>query len=411
MSDLIAATAAALLPEAELRTGEVVAQMLREIPELGGDPALEELLRVSVGDNVRAGIERFAAGHVEPGQDAPASAVAYARLLAQRGVPVSSLLRAYRLGQAAFQERVLAGIAASRADQATVLRVTIELTTASFAYIDGLAEQVVRVHEAERDAWVRRRSAARAGTVAALLGDGGDGGDGGGPVDIARAEQELGYPLRGTHVAVIAWYDADDRAADDPLPRLERAIGRLARSAGCAHAALVVPADGWTVHAWLPHPTGPLVGDPDGPWLAVGDPGAGPAGFAASHGQARQAASVALAAPPSSRERLTSATDAGLVALLRADPAALRDWVRAVLGDLATDDDQHARLRETARAYLAHQGSHTAAAAELLLHRNTVLYRVRRAEAARGRPFTEQRLDVEVALRVTRLLGPPPDAG
>lgn len=402
MSDLIAATAAALLPEAELRTREVVAQMLREIPELGGDPALEELLRVSVGDNVRAGIERFAAGHVEAGQDAPASAVAYARLLAQRGVPVSSLLRAYRLGQAAFQERVLAGIAASGADQATVLRVTIELTTASFAYIDGLSEQVVRVHEAERDAWVRRRSAARAGTVAALLE--------GGPVDVERAEQELAYPLRGTHVAVIAWYDADD-PADDPLPRLERAVGRLARSAGCARAALVLPADGWTVHAWLPHPTGPLVGDPGGPWLAVGEPAAGPAGFAASHRQARQAASVALAAPPSSRDRLTSATDAGLVALLRSDPAALHDWVRAVLGDLATDDVQHARLRETARAYLAHQGSHTAAAAELLLHRNTVLYRVRRAEAARGRPFTEQRLDVEVALRVTRLLGPPPPTG
>lgn len=403
MTDLVAATAAALLPEAELRTEDVVAQMLRDIPELGGDPALEELLRVSVGDNVRAGIERFAAGHVEAGQDAPASAIAYARLLAQRGVPVSSLLRAYRLGQAAFQERVLAGIAASGADQATVLGVTIELTTASFAYIDGLSEQVVRVHEAEREAWVRRRSAARAGTVAALVA--------GETIDVERAEHELGYPLRGTHVAVIAWYDADDPGGDDPLPRLERAVTRLARGAGCSRAALVVPADGWTVHAWLPHPSGPLAGEADGPWLAVGEPGSGPTGIAASHRQARQAATVARAAPVGTRDRVTTATDAGLVALLRADPDALHAWVRSVLGDLATDDDQHARLRETARSYLAHQGSHTAAAAELLLHRNTVLYRVRRAEAARGRPFTEQRLDVEVALRVCRLLGPPPDAG
>ncbi|SDC81240.1 hypothetical protein SAMN05421872_10473 [Nocardioides lianchengensis] len=156
MSDLVAATAAAMLPEADLRTDEVVAQMLREIPELGGDRVLEDLLRTSVGDNVRSGIERFARGEVAPGQDAPASAIAYARLLAQRGVPVSSLLRAYRLGQAAFQERVLAGIAGSGADAETVLRVTIELTTASFAYIDGLAEQVVRVYQAERDAWVQR---------------------------------------------------------------------------------------------------------------------------------------------------------------------------------------------------------------------------------------------------------------
>lgn len=392
MTDLLASTAAAMLPEAELRTEEVVAQMLREIPELGGDTALEELLRTSVGDNVRSGIERFARGEIAPGQDAPASAVAYARLLAQRGVPVSSLLRAYRLGQAAFQERVLAGIAHSGADQETVLRVTIELTTASFAYIDGLSEQVVRVHQAERDAWVQRRSAARAATVAALVG--------GGPVDAERAEQELGHPLRGTHLGVVAWYDA---GADDPLPRLERAVARLATASGCVRAPLVLPADGWTVHAWLPQP-GPLVVDPDGPWLATGDPATGIAGFRTTHLQARQAESVALAVPPSARARLTTSAESGLVALLRADPAALRDWVRAVLGDLATDDEPHARLRETAAVFLAHQGSHTAAAAELLLHRNTVLYRVRRAEAARGRPLSERRLDVEVALRACRLL-------
>ncbi|MEI5675922.1 MULTISPECIES: helix-turn-helix domain-containing protein [unclassified Nocardioides] len=393
MSDLVAATAAAMLPEADLRTDEVVAQMLREIPELGGDRVLEDLLRTSVGDNVRSGLERFARGEVAPGQDAPASAIAYARLLAQRGVPVSSLLRAYRLGQAAFQERVLAGIARSGADAETVLRVTIELTTASFTYIDGLAEQVVRVHQAERDAWVQRRSAARAATVAALVG--------GGPVDVDRAEQELGHPLRGTHVGVAAWYDA---GTDDPLPRLERAVTRLAQRAGCARAPLVLPADGWTVHAWLPSP-GPLVWENDGPWLAVGDPAAGVDGFRRTHQQARQAASVALAVPPARRARLTTAADVGLVALLRADPVALRDWVRAVLGDLAIDDEPHARLRETARVWLTHQGSHTGAAAELLLHRNTVQYRVRRAEAARGRPLSERRLDVEVALRACHLLG------
>lgn len=395
MTDLVATSAAAMLPEAELRTEEVVAQMLREIPELGGDAALEELLRISVGDNVRSGIERFARGETEPGQDAPASAIAYARLLAQRGVPVSSLLRAYRLGQAAFQERMLAGIARSGADQETVLRVTIELTTASFAYIDGLSEQVVRVHQAERDAWVQRRSAARSATVAALVG--------GGPVDAERAEQELGYPLRGTHVGVVAWYDA---GVDDPLPRLERALARLAQDAGCVRSPLVLPADGWTVHAWLPAPSADVVApDPGGPWLAIGDPAAGVDGFRVTHRQARRAESVALGVPPSSRPRVTTAAEAGLVALLRADPVALRDWVRAVLGDLATDDEAHARLRETARVYLAHQGSHTAAAAELLLHRNTVQYRVRRAEAARGRPLSERRLDVEVALQVCRLLG------
>lgn len=395
MSDLVAAVSVALLPEAERRTDEVVAQMLREIPELGGDPALEELLRTSVGDNVRSGLERFGSGAPEPGQAAPGSAIAYARLLAQRGVPVSALLRAYRLGQAAFQERVLAAIARSGADQETVLRATIELTTASFAYIDGLAEQVVRVHEAERDAWLQRRTAARAGTVAALVG--------GGPVDAERAERELGYPLHGRHLGVVAWYDA---GVDDPLPRLERAVARLARAGSCAGTPLVVPADGWTVHAWLPALDDVPATDPDGPWLAFGEPGVGLDGFRATHRQARQAQSVALAVPPAARARLTTVADAGLVALLRADPAALRTFVHEVLGGLATDDEQHARLRETLRVYLEHQGSLAGAATVLSLHRNTVLYRLRRAEAARGRALTHRRLDLEVALRACLLLGP-----
>ncbi len=79
--------------------------------------------------------------------------------------------------------------------------------------------------------------------------------------------------------------------------------------------------------------------------------------------------------------------------------------MQGVLGGLATDDEAHARLRETVRVLLAHQGSHTAAAAELSLHRNTVLYRVRRAEESRGRPLDDGRLDLEVALLVCRLLG------
>jgi len=95
-----------------------------------------------------------------------------------------------------------------------------------------------------------------------------------------------------------------------------------------------------------------------------------------------------------------TAADPGLsvVARLGGDVAATRDWVATVLGDLATDNDNDARLRETLRVYLACGCSYKLAAEELNLHFNSVKYRVGRAVARRGREIGTDRLDVELAL-------------
>jgi DNA-binding PucR family transcriptional regulator len=76
-----------------------------------------------------------------------------------------------------------------------------------------------------------------------------------------------------------------------------------------------------------------------------------------------------------------------------------------VLGELAVDDTVHARMRETLWAYLSSGGSLATAAAALHLHKNTIQYRIHKAEQARGRPLADGRLDVEVALLACRLLG------
>jgi DNA-binding PucR family transcriptional regulator len=114
---------------------------------------------------------------------------------------------------------------------------------------------------------------------------------------------------------------------------------------------------------------------------------------------------------------LTEHTEVGAVALLCADLDATRVWVGGVLGPLATADAQHARLRETLLAFLTLCSSYTAAAEQLLLHRNSVRYRVARAEQVRGRPIRDDRFDVELALRACHwlgravLTGRPADAG
>jgi DNA-binding PucR family transcriptional regulator len=92
-------------------------------------------------------------------------------------------------------------------------------------------------------------------------------------------------------------------------------------------------------------------------------------------------------------------------ALLGGDIDDTREWVTDVLGNLAADNENDARPRETLRVFLRCGASHKLAARELDLHLNTVKYRVNRAVVRRGRPITSDRLDVEMALLATQWFG------
>jgi DNA-binding PucR family transcriptional regulator len=83
----------------------------------------------------------------------------------------------------------------------------------------------------------------------------------------------------------------------------------------------------------------------------------------------------------------------------------LRAWVLSTLGGLAADGEQPARLRETLLTFLQTGGSYKATAERLMLHKNTVQYRVRKAEESLGRPVGENQHDVELALRASHWLG------
>jgi DNA-binding PucR family transcriptional regulator len=57
------------------------------------------------------------------------------------------------------------------------------------------------------------------------------------------------------------------------------------------------------------------------------------------------------------------------------------------------------------RVFLRTGSSHKAAAEELDLHTNSVKYRVHRAVERRGRPISDDRLDIEVALILCEWFG------
>ena len=83
-----------------------------EIPELHGDAVLMELLGASVEGNVDTVLHALRYDIAVERVAAPTAALEYARRLAQHGVPVNALVRAYRLGQRRMNEIVFAELRA-----------------------------------------------------------------------------------------------------------------------------------------------------------------------------------------------------------------------------------------------------------------------------------------------------------
>ncbi|WP_051998813.1 PucR family transcriptional regulator [Gordonia rhizosphera] len=386
--------------------GGIQQHLAAEIVELRGDTQLLELLRASVAGNVETVIDALrydiAIERVEP----PTAALEYARRLAQRGIPVKALIRAYRLGYQQMLDYTLAEIRKAKLEPGPALDVFEAVSSVSFQYIDRLSEQVADAYETERERWVENRNSVRAVRVRELL-DGPD--DHAGTIDVDAASTAIRYPLRRTHLAMILWTGQNDAPGRELLD-LERFVRELGESLKLRDGALFVAADRVSGWGWLPLGDADSTADaidhlrrfasdtPDALCLAVGAPLPGLNGFRRSHRQAQNARGVAVAG--SSEPRLTMAGDPGVApaALLAGDLAQTREWVGDTLGALAKNTDNDARLRETLRVFLHENGSYKAAAEQLNLHHNSVKYRVQRAFERRGRSITDDRLDVELAL-------------
>ena len=397
--DTLALLADELLADATDVVALVLEDIAATLPDLAHDPRVRELLVATVQDTVVAGLTVFRTRSPSLGVSAPPAGLELARRLAQRGVPISIVLRAYLLGQAAVQQELISRIAARSTSAAEVAAAARDLSSVAFSVIDSISEEVVAAYQAERDDWLRQRNAARLARVTSLLSTR--------ATAVEDLETALGYDLAVWHVGAVFWCEP---AVDEPLRlgALERQVSRVAAALGCSRGPLVVAADASTLWVWFPTSAAPVetitaaVAEAD-TYAAVGDPASGLEGFRRTHQQARQGQTIAVAADSASRLRVTAPSLLGPLALLAFDPSDAAAWVQSVLGELADDDDAHARLRETIWAYLSSGSS--LAAAELHLHKNTIQYRIRKAEEARGRPLHDGRVDVEVALLACRLLG------
>jgi DNA-binding PucR family transcriptional regulator len=397
-----AAVSAALAPRAAELSADIYRLIVQEIPQLGRDTRILTLLEASVDENVATVLHILEHGIDLEQVHAPAAAGEYARRLAQRGVPVVALLRAYRIGSARFQDWCLQELSRHTDDAAVVSAAGLRIAGTTNAYIDLVSEEIVSGYEAEKENWLRNQSVARAARVRALLRSE--------PVDVTASEAILGYRLRQHHLGVVTWATKAGTGGD-ALGLLERATAEVSAAAGCDGRPIFLPQDESAAWAWLPLGTRSEVTLADlsgvgAPQVrfALGEPGLGVAGFRRTHRQALSAQAVAVAAGPSGPP-VTSFAEVAPLALMSGSLELLRNWVAETLGPLAGDDEHNARLRDTLQVFLQENGSYKATAERLTLHKNTVQYRVRKAEESLKRPIAGDRLHVELALLATRWLG------
>ncbi len=405
VAELMASVAATVSRQVAAVSGDVYEVILREIPELHDDQAVLALLASSVHSNVGTCLQIMQHQIDLSGVRAPAASLEYARRRAQRGTPLTALLRAYRLGHTCFSDWVLRELARQTDDAPLLTAATLGMSRIVAGYVDQTSEEIVAAYTRERENWLRNRSAARAARIRDLLS--------GRRVNVGATEAVLGYRLRQYHLGLVCWADEVEAAdALDTITRLEHATGHVAGKAACAGEPVFLPRDERSAWAWLPlgirdtfdaaaASTADLAGDLR---FAFGDAARGTAGFRLTHQQAVAAQAVALAARPAP-PRVVVFGEVAPVAMMLGAPELLRAWVLGTLAGLATDDETQARLRETLLAFLHANGSYKATAEQLMLHKNTVQYRIRRAEESLGRPVSENPHDLELALRASHWLG------
>lgn len=400
--EVVAGLADALLAVQESLIEELVPTLLERVPELRHDEVLaSELPRVA-----RANIVGTCAVLRDPGASVgafvPTPSLNLGRTLARRGGQLQWLVEAYRLSQARLFEDLVCLLTAQVVDSRLLGEVLPYCSRRFNALVDAVLGGTIETFATERDRLRGSALAKRVRTVQAILE--------GSLRDERRASAALGHDLSEYQTAVIIWSELDD-PPDDFDARLDALVHETSGVLGGTHA-LTVATGSMSTSAWVAtrrQANISAIGSVRrsaqalGLQVAVGSSRSGIDGFVATHREALWA--NAFAGRSSLREVITAYPDVAALSLLHADQDQIRAFVRAELGSLAQRSEVADRLRETLRVVLEEGCNARLAAERLFAHKNTVLYRLRRAETLRGRPMSERRFELELALKLVHMFG------
>jgi sugar diacid utilization regulator len=136
----------------------------------------------------------------------------------------------------------------------------------------------------------------------------------------------------------------------------------------------------------------------------------GRAAIATAYAEAKEA--VEIAAGTGIRDRAVALDDVLVDHMLRASPHARRILEATLRPLIEYDEARHAELVQTLRAYLRADTNLTRTSRLLMVHPNTVVYRLRRIRELCGRdPHNMEDLQILfLALKLSELTSPPPEA-
>jgi regulator of protease activity HflC (stomatin/prohibitin superfamily) len=358
------------------------------------DPTFYDAVHLSVLGNLHA-IFDVIAGRGGLDTVSPA-ALEFAEVAARVDVPITELERAYRIGVASLWSW-WSDIARARADsdEQPFDELICGPTLMIHDYVDRALRSIIARYE-EVSCELHRTHRDQRRLILTQILDG--------SIDEATDELNgtLDYGLGDTHLALLL-------QTADPRPPI-REIAEL-RDAADARATLMLQhgARSWIV--WLGRSAAfePLHVSrlqrtlKSMPFtITVGEPGAGLGGLRRTRQQALEAARVQRALG-ASRHQCLWAREVRLETMLLGDEQRARRFLADELGQLAAPDVGTRRLRETLLAWMA-TGSHVGAAAMLGIHENTVRNRIRAAETLLGTPLLGLRTELQVALRLERVL-------
>src|SRR6202522_1288522 len=128
VTGLMADVAAAVSRRVAAVSDDVYEVVLREIPELHDDKSVLALLASSVHSNVGTCLQIMQHQIELSAVQAPSASLEYARRRAQRGTPLTALLRTYRLGHTCFLDWLLQELARHAEHAATITAATLGMS-------------------------------------------------------------------------------------------------------------------------------------------------------------------------------------------------------------------------------------------------------------------------------------------
>ncbi|MER6936146.1 helix-turn-helix domain-containing protein [Nocardioides sp. NPDC000441] len=269
-----------------------------------------------------------------------------------------------------------------------------------FEQVITYASELGELYRVENEKWMSGPQFARDDALRAVLA--------GEDADEDKLSAKLGYSLAKHHVGLVL------RALDDDPATDLRAVAKDLLHAFGAQAVLVTTdcdgtvGSGDEVSAWGGFDRGVSADEliagrsVKGASVAVGVGGRGAEGFRTATDEAKRTARIAEQINSGITSNVVSYDQVSLVGLLleNADQAAA--FAHHELGSLAENSSKLADLRETVLAYFECRHSPRTAAERLFIAKNTVIYRLKRAEELLGRSLDERPAETWAALLIAR---------